>query len=92
MKKFSKIKSIERCKKYRKNILKLSQNVPALHIGGSFSCTEILEVIYNYFLNSLEKDLFILSKGHASILQYVILEVLVDGIRLLFFLDFLIHF
>ena len=74
MKKFSKIKSIERCKKYRKNILKLSQNVPALHIGGSFSCTEILEVIYNYFLNSLEKDLFILSKGHASILQYVILE------------------
>tara|TARA_B110000046_G_C13018213_1_gene409821 strand:+ start:2428 stop:3207 length:780 start_codon:yes stop_codon:yes gene_type:complete len=74
MKKFNKNKSLERCKKYRKNILKVSQNVPALHIGGAFSCTETLEVIYNYFLNTLEKNLFILSKGHASILQYVILE------------------
>lgn len=74
MKKFNKDRSIGRCKEYRKNILKISQNVPALHIGGAYSCTEILEVIYNYFLNTIEKDLFILSKGHASILQYVILE------------------
>ena len=74
MKKFNEKNSIERCKTYRKNILKVSQNVPALHIGGAFSCTEILEVVYNYFLNRKEKNLFILSKGHASILQYVILE------------------
>jgi len=74
MKKFNEKKSILRCKQYRRNILRISQKVSALHIGGSFSCTEILEVIYNYFLNSLEKKLFILSKGHASILQYVILE------------------
>ena len=74
MKKFDKKKSLERCKQYRKKILEISQNVSALHIGGAFSSTEILEIIYNYFLNNIEKKLFILSKGHASILQYVILE------------------
>ncbi len=74
MKKFDKNKSLERCKQYRKKILEISQNVSALHIGGAFSSTEILEIIYNYFLNAIEKKLFILSKGHASILQYVILE------------------
>lgn len=74
MKKFDKNKSLERCKQYRKKILEISQNVSAVHIGGAFSSTEILEIIFNYFLNNIEKKLFILSKGHASILQYVILE------------------
>ena len=36
--------------KYRKTILDLSQKVGALHIGGSFSSTEILNVIYNLLL------------------------------------------
>ncbi len=72
---FNKKLSLERCKKYRKRILEISKNVSALHFGGSFSCTEIMEVIYNYFLKSkIEKDCFILSKGHSSIIQYVILE------------------
>ena len=67
--------SNRRCFKYRKKILDLSQRVGALHIGGSFSCTEILEVIFSYFLKTkTEKECFILSKGHSSILQYVILE------------------
>ena len=34
--------------KYRKKILDLSQNVQALHIGGSFSSTDIVNVVYNY--------------------------------------------
>ena len=58
--------------KYRKKILDLSQNVQALHIGGSFSSTDIVNVIYNYLKK--KKDKFILSKGHCGILQYVILN------------------
>ena len=64
--------SNKRCLKYRKKILYLSQKVGALHIGGSFSSVEILEVIYNFLLK--KKDKFILSKGHTGILQYVILQ------------------
>ena len=63
--------SNKRCSMYRKKILELSQKVGALHIGGSFSSVEILDVIYNLLLK--KKDKFILSKGHTGILQYVIL-------------------
>lgn len=56
---------------YRKKILELSQHVGALHIGGSFSSVEILSLIYN--LLKKKRDIFILSKGHCAILQYVIL-------------------
>ncbi len=65
-------KSNNRCFAYRKKILELSQKVGALHIGGSFSSVEILDAIYN--LLKKKKDVFILSKGHTAILQYVILE------------------
>ncbi len=57
---------------YRKKILDVSQNVGALHIGGSFSSTEILNLIFNRFKK--KNDKFILSKGHCAILQYVILN------------------
>jgi transketolase len=66
--KFSKL----RCKIYRKKILEISKKVSALHIGGSFSSVEILDVIYNDLLK--KNDKFILSKGHAGILQYVVLN------------------
>jgi transketolase len=69
-------RSKKRCKIFRKRILDLSQKVSALHIGGSFSCTEIMDLIFNILSNKKEKNLFVLSKGHASILQYVILEYL----------------
>tara|TARA_Y100000590_G_C15747165_1_gene1022564 strand:+ start:8075 stop:8848 length:774 start_codon:yes stop_codon:yes gene_type:complete len=64
-------KAILRCKKHRLEILKLSQKVQALHIGGSFSSVEIVDCIYNMIMN--KQDKFILSKGHAGIIQYVIL-------------------
>ena len=70
MKKFLNAKN--RCKKYRKKILEISQLVSALHIGGSFSCVEIVDCIYNMLKR--KKDTFILSKGHAGILQYVVLN------------------
>ena len=66
------LKSKIRCKKYRKKILEMSQSVSALHIGGSFSSVEILDCIYNTLKKNVDK--FILSKGHAGILQYVILN------------------
>ena len=46
-------RSKERCKIFRKKILEISQTVPALHIGGSFSSVEILDVIYNEFLKRM---------------------------------------
>jgi transketolase len=68
-----------RCKKYRRRILDLSQNVSALHIGGAFSCTEIVDVIYNELMRKgsnggKSPDTFLLSKGHGCMIQYVILE------------------
>ena len=64
----------ERCKEIRRRILNMSQKVGALHIGGSFSSVEIIDVIFNFFKK--KNDSFILSKGHAGILQYTILNML----------------
>ena len=75
MVKFNKLSSKKRAREYRKRILEISQKVTALHIGGTFSCAEIMEVIFNYFIKTKsEMECFILSKGHASILHYAILE------------------
>jgi transketolase len=66
-----------RCKRYRRRILDMSQNVSALHIGGAFSCTEITDVIYNACMRREGKsspDTFLMSKGHGCMIQYVILE------------------
>jgi transketolase len=68
-----------RSKKYRRRILDMSQNVTALHIGGAFSCTEIVDCIYNEFMRPGPKggkspDTFLMSKGHGCMIQYVILE------------------
>jgi transketolase len=56
----------------RKRILQLSQKVSAIHIGGTFSSAEIIQVIFEKLNN--KKDKFILSKGHAGVLLYSILE------------------
>ena len=69
----------ERCKRYRRRILDMSQNVSALHLGGAFSCTEITDVIYNACMRRDGKkspDTFLMSKGHGCMIQYVILEEL----------------
>ena len=68
--------SKKRCKFFRKKILDISQNVSALHIGGSFSSIEILDTIFFKLLKKNEVDNFILSKGHCSILHYVVLNYL----------------
>ena len=68
----------KRCLAYRRRILDVSQQVSALHIGSAYSCTEIVDCIYNGLMrsegNSSSRDTFLMSKGHGCMIQYVILE------------------
>lgn len=70
----------QRCADLRRRVLELSQHVSALHIGGAFSCTEMIDCIFNGLMrdphNPAQGDTFIISKGHSAIIQYVILESL----------------
>ena len=76
MKNFSK-SSRERCLKYRKKILDISQNVSALHLGGAFSALEMVDFIYYELLkNKFQDSKFIMSKGHGCMSQYVVLNSL----------------
>lgn len=69
-----------RCLNWRKRILEISQRVSALHIAPAFSCTEITDAIYfdllKYDKDEKPLDVFIMSKGHGCMIQYVILESL----------------
>jgi transketolase len=56
----------------------MSQRVSALHIAGAFSCTEIVDCIYNVVMRpgrpgEPSPDTFLMSKGHGCMIQYVIL-------------------
>ena len=69
----------ERCRRYRRRILDISQQVSALHIGSAYSCTEVVDVIYTALMRSpatKSPDTFLMSKGHGCMIQYVILEEL----------------
>jgi transketolase len=66
--------SKENCKLIRKKILNISQKVSALHVGGAFSSVELIEKIF--FKLKEKNDTFILSKGHAGILLYSVLNIL----------------
>jgi len=67
-----------RCLGYRRRILDISQQVGALHIAPAFSCTEITDVLYNTLMRREAdggyRDVFLMSKGHGCMVQYVILE------------------
>lgn len=43
-----------------------------MHVASAFSCTEIVDAIYNELMQS--GDTFLMSKGHGCMIQYVILE------------------
>jgi transketolase len=68
----------DRCLKFRRRILDISQQVSALHIGSAYSCTEIVDVIYYDLMrrnpDKSSPDTFLMSKGHGCMIQYVILE------------------
>lgn len=70
------IRSIE----YRRRILKYIYGAKAGHTGGSLSCVDILNVLYNHVLNvgpenfkSPDRDRYIQSKGHTVEALYVVL-------------------
>lgn len=65
---------------YRRMILQMIRHAQAGHIGGSLSCIDILNVLYNSVLNvspqtfaSLDRDRFIQSKGHSVEALYAVL-------------------
>lgn len=65
---------------YRKNILKYIFHANAGHTGGSLSCIDILNVLYNHAMSvgpdnfhSAERDRYIQSKGHSVEALYVVL-------------------
>ena len=70
-------KSIE----YRKTILEIIYHSGAGHTGGSLSCIDILNVLYNGVMNitpenfsSFDRDHFIQSKGHSVEALYTVLQ------------------
>ena len=69
------------CKKVRRNIVQMVFDAKSGHIGGSMSSVEIMSVLYSEFLSHrpddpgwAERDRFIMSKGHATPVQYAILS------------------
>ena len=64
----------------RKQVLKMAAGPMGAHVGGCFSCAEILAVLYFSVLdirpeapNWVDRDHFLLSKGHASAALYAVL-------------------
>lgn len=72
---------INKSKQIRLKILKLVKDSNASHIGSMFSCVDLLVYLYNKQMNfskenykSPDRDIFILSKGHASLTVYAVLS------------------
>ena len=64
----------------RKKIVEISFNAKAHHIGSELSCIDILVALYFDFMklninkkNDINRDYFILSKGHAALALYIVL-------------------
>lgn len=71
---------IAKSKEYRQKILKYIVGAKAGHTGGSLSCIDILNVLYNAVLNtgpenftSPDRDRYIQSKGHCVEALFVVL-------------------
>jgi len=67
--------------KYRKTILEIIFQSGAGHTGGSLSCIDILNVLYNGIMNitpenfsTFNRDHFIQSKGHSVEALYTVLQ------------------
>ncbi len=75
---FDKVAAANRCRTYRRRILEISQQVSALHVAPAFSCIEIVDALYNTLMrrgtDGVYEDVFLMSKGHGCMIQYVILE------------------
>lgn len=65
---------------YRKTLLKLIHDAKAGHTGGSLSCVDLLNVLYNHVMDitpenfsQRDRDHYIHSKGHAVEALYAVL-------------------
>jgi transketolase len=61
-------------KKIRKKILILSYKAQSAHIASSFSIVDLITVLYLNIINKNLKNIFILSKGHACLAHYCLLN------------------
>ena len=68
-KKFS---AIEIAKQIRIRILQISNIAKSSHVGSCLSIVDILVVLYKNFIN--KKNIFVLSKGHACLAYYCVLQ------------------
>lgn len=59
-------------KEIRKKILRLSNTAKSNHVGSSLSIVEILLILYKFFIK--KNNIFVLSKGHACLAYYCILQ------------------
>jgi transketolase len=59
-------------KKVRRRIIEIAYDTQAAHIGSCLSCVDILVALY--FREMKDDDIFILSKGHAALAWYVVLN------------------
>ena len=69
-----KYNSVTISKKIRKKILNMSYKAQSAHIGSSLSIVDIITVLYLKIINRNIKNIFILSKGHACLAHYCLLN------------------
>ena len=74
--------TIEFSKQIRIESLKMVSRAKSSHIASAFSCADILAVLYNDIMkfnskdpNFVDRDRFILSKGHAGVALYAALAL-----------------
>jgi transketolase len=71
---------MEACKEIRRRVIELSHKagLNGSHVGGCLSCVEILETLYDIANipdpSGDQRDRIILSKGHAALALYCVLE------------------
>ncbi len=56
----------------RDKVIKVAHKHQASHVGSCLSCVELM--VYLYYYRMKKGDIFILSKGHAGLTLYTILE------------------
>jgi transketolase len=64
--------TIEIAKQIRIRILQISNRAKSSHVGSCLSIVDILVVLYKNFIN--KKNIFVLSKGHACLAYYCVLQ------------------
>jgi len=68
--------SVTISKKIRRKILNISNKAQSAHIGSSLSIVDIITVLYLKIIKRNLKNIFILSKGHACLAHYCLLNQL----------------